>query len=144
MVPLYKCQLYHSHIHLEIINALEHFVPLLFWGISLLQIASYLFNFFNYQHLQKYCAKLCQIFGGTGVTISEYLILQNLRVMRHQLHSYTKLCDLFYANEVFKQPMEPLVEGNFTTGLHMGAPACHEKTQPAMKRPSLCRCKSSR
>lgn len=47
MVPLHECQLYCFHVYLVIINALGHSVALLFWGILLLLIASYLFNFSN-------------------------------------------------------------------------------------------------
>lgn len=45
------------------IYALGNFVPFLFWGISLLQIASDLFNSINYQHLQKYCARYGESLG---------------------------------------------------------------------------------
>lgn len=45
MVPPYKRHPCPFYEHLIIINALRHGVPLLFWGVLLLQRASYLLNF---------------------------------------------------------------------------------------------------
>lgn len=106
------------------IYALGNFVPFLFWGISLLQIASDLFNSINYQHLQKYWARYGESFGELGVTNNECLTSQNLQVIRCQLHSYTQFWNIFCASVVFEQPMEPSYERNFTSRLHMGGPTC--------------------
>lgn len=66
-----------------------------FWGISLFQIVSDLFNSINYQHLQKILGQVWGVFGELEVTINKSLILQNLQIIRRQLHAYTKFCDIF-------------------------------------------------
>lgn len=120
MVPPYKRHPCPFYEHLIIINALRHGVPLLFWGVLLLQRASYLLNFIIFMLSVNL---LC--YNTWSHTISGYLALQNWRIMSTESifpyllvphfkkpNSIHILNSAIFAGKVFKQQTQPLGDRN--------------------------------